>query len=186
MGYELARSAKKRGYKTTLIIGPVKIDPLNGVRLLRVETGRELYETVRKELKKADILIMASAVSDFRPARFSKGKIKRNKELTLRLVRNPDILKSIAKKARKNKIIVGFSLETRGLLKNSFKKLRDKKLDLIVANKAGRDNAPFGEGMKTVYLLDKYGRIRKLENTTKKTIARAILDTVNELCYTPN
>ena len=186
MGYELANEARKRKYKVTLISGRSSLKPPKGIKFLRIETARQLYETVHRELKKNDILVMSSAVSDFRPVVFSRNKIKSRESLTLELVKNPDILGSISKKDRKNKIIIGFSLETRDLLKNASKKLKNKHLDLIVANRADRENLPFGKGAKTVYLLDRLGRRKKLEKVTKARIAGAILDTVGELCYTPN
>ena len=186
MGYELARIAKKRRYKVTLISGPTGIEPPRGIRFVPIETAEELCKKVHRELKKSEILVMSSAVSDFRPASFSKNKIKSRKNLTLKLVKNPDILKSITPKERKNKIMVGFSLETGDLLKNATKKLKSKNLDLIIANKLNRHNAPFGRGRKTVYLLDNEGRRKKLGKMTKSRIAGAILDTIEELCYTPN
>lgn len=185
MGYELARVARKRGYRVTLISGPTSLKAPAGVKLVSIETARELCREVNRELKKSDILVMASAVSDFKPVSFSKDKIK-SQDLTLRLIKNPDILKAIPPGMRKNKIIAGFSLETGAFLQNAFSKLRDKKLDLIVANKCKRYNIPFGNRRHTVYLLDKYNRKKKLEKATKTRIACAILDTIKELCYTPN
>jgi phosphopantothenoylcysteine decarboxylase/phosphopantothenate--cysteine ligase len=185
MGYELARAAKKRGYRVTLISGPSRFEPPRGIKFLSAETARELRDKVWRELKKSDIFVMASAVSDYRPISFSRNKIKSEK-ITLKLVKNPDILKSITQKMRKNKIIVGFSLETKDLLKNSLRKLKEKKLDLIVANECGRENVPFGKGRSTVYLLDKHKRCKTLKKAGKPRIACAILDTIKELCYTPN
>jgi len=186
MGYELANVAGKKGYKVTLISGPTGLEAPKGVRFLSIETAVELLRKVRRELKKADILIMTSAVSDFRPVHFSEQKLKSKKPFVLKFVRNPDILKSITPGERKNKIIVGFALETENLLAHARQKLCRKRLDLIVANKCGPRNTPFGSGRKTVYLVDKHGRIGKLEKATKNRIARAIIDRVKELCYTPD
>lgn len=185
-GYELARLAKKRRYRVTLISGPANIRPPEGVRFLRIETARQLYRKVHQELKKNDILVMSSAVSDFRPLFFSRNKIKSRKTLLLKLIKNEDILGSISKREHRGKIIVGFSLETQDLLKNAAKKLKAKNLDLIIANKSDRQNVPFGTGAKTVYLLDRSGRKKKLQKATKIHIAAAILDTIDRLCYTPN
>jgi phosphopantothenoylcysteine decarboxylase/phosphopantothenate--cysteine ligase len=186
MGYELARLARKRNYGVTLISGPTQIKPPRGVKPLRIETARQLQKMVHRELGKADVLVMTSAVSDFRPASFSHKKIKSKRPLALKLVRNPDILGSISNRRRKRKIIAGFSLETEDLLRNAARKMKDKDLDLIIANKATRRHTPFGRGAKTVYLLDRQGRKRKLEKVSKTRIARAILDTIVELCYTSN
>ena len=184
IGNELARAAKKRKHKVTLIIGPATLKPPRGIKLLHIETARELYRAVHKALKGADVLIMASAVCDFRTARFSGKKINSKRKITLKLAKNPDILKSIAKKERAEKLIVGFALETGNLLKNAAKKLKDKRLDLIIANKMGRKSGPFGKGAKSVCLIGKNGSVQRLKNTPKNRIAGAILDTIEELCYT--
>jgi len=184
-GYELAREAKKRKYKVTLISGPTNMTPPAGVKVLYRDTARSLRDTLIAFLAKSDILIMASAVSDFRPACLERKKLKSRKTITLKLIRNPDILMSIPAKMRKNKFLVGFSLETENLLKNAAKKLKKKHLDLIIANKAGRSNIPFGSGRKTVYIVDKCGVRKKLQNLTKARAAGVILDTIEELCYTP-
>lgn len=186
LGYEVAKEAKKRHYKVTLITGPTHIAPPSKIKLLRIENARELQRELIKELKKNDVLIMASAVSDYRPASFSKKKIKSNKMLTLKLAANPDILGSIPKKERKNKILIGFALETENLLKNAVKKAKAKGLDLIIANRISKKNVPFGMGPKTVYVIDRKGNKDKLEKASKSKIAGAILDRVNELCYTRN
>ena len=186
MGYELARIAEKMGYRVTLISGPTDLLPPKTVKILQIKTAQQLCKSVHRELKKADILIMASAVADFRPLRLSRNKIKSGREIALKLVKNPDILRSLTPGERKNKVIVGFSLETEAVLANSMRKLRAKKLDLIIANMCGRGNMPFGKGAKTVYLIDKCGRKKKLSKAPKARVARAILDTVKELCYTPH
>lgn len=186
MGYELARLAKKKKYKVTLISGPVSLLPPGGVRHFRVETARQLNKKVRAELKKADILVMASAVCDFRPIYSLNKKIKSRHNIVLKLVKNPDIVGSLAKKEKRNKILVGFALETENLIKNARGKLKKKALDLIIANKLDRTNMPFGGGLKTVYILGRHGFKKSVKKATKKRIARAILDTIDELCYTPN
>jgi len=156
------------------------------VKFIRIETARELRKEILRKLGKSDVFLMPSAVSDFRPASFSRVKIKSGRPFTLRLTRNADILASIPAGKRKNKILAGFCLETGNLLKSAARKLKNKKLDLIVANRITKHASPFGRGAKTVYLLDKYGRVKKLEKMPKTQIARAILDTVEELCYTSN
>ena len=185
MGYEFAKEAKKRKHKTTLITGPVRISPPKGIKVIKIQTAKELQAKTRSELKKNDILIMASAVCDFKPSSFSKKKIKSKKLLSLRLKKNPDILKDLTKKERKDKVIVGFALESSNLVKNATKKMKDKALDLIVANKINKGNNPFGKGQKTVYVIGGLTKLKKLKNTSKAKIAAGVLDTVKELCYTP-
>jgi len=186
MGYEMARIAVQKKHKVTLISGPSRESKPAGAKIVHIETARQLQKEIRRRLKKFNALIMASAVSDFRPELFSAKKIKLKKRLTLTFFKNTDILESIRKKERKGRILVGFALETENLIKNAYKKLKNKKLDLIAANGIGPRNTPFGRGKKDIYLLDKRGVRKKLKNTTKTAIARAILDTVEELCYTSN
>ena len=186
IGYEIARLAKKRKHKVILISGPTYLIPPKGVKFVKINTALELQKNVKKELKKSDVLIMTSAVSDYRPAVFFKSKVKSGKLRTLKLLKNPDILKSITKKERKNKAFIGFSIETTGLLKNSVKKLKEKGLDLIVANIAGPRHDPFGDGLKTVFFLDITGGVKSLKNARKTLIAGRILDRVSALCYTSN
>ena len=186
MGHDLAREAAKRRHKVTLISGPTAIIPPKGIKITRIETALELRKAILRELGRSDVFLMPSAVSDFRPASFSKAKIKSRKPFTLRLTKNTDILATIPAKKRKNKIIAGFCLETGDLLKNAARKLKNKRLDLIVANRITAHRSPFGAGAKTVYLLDKYGRVEILKKMPKTQIARAILDTIEELCYTSN
>ena len=167
-----------------MISGPTLLKRPGGVRFIRIETAIELKNAVFKELKKADVLLMASAVSDFRPSKVYRGKLKKKKNLVLKLTRNPDILMSIPAGLRKNRIIVGFSLESKNLVENSLKKLRDKSLDMVVANEITGEYSPFGAGKKTVILMDRFEWRRRLEKVEKDVIACAILDRVIELCYT--
>jgi len=185
MGYELARCARKRKHRVILISGPTCLKRPAGVRFTPVETASEMQKAVRKEIRKADALVMASAVADFRPSALSKKKIKSAKGPIMKLVKNQDILKSLNKKDRKGRVIAGFALETGNLLKNAVRKLKEKSLDFIVANKASGGKTPFGKGLKTAYIIKGPNHIQKLERINKTGISRAILDTVEELCYTP-
>ena len=179
MGYEIAKEAIKRGYKVTLITGPTGIKPPDGAKVIRVETTAEMRKAVLNSVNKENCLIMAAAVSDFRIRKQAKHKVKKKGAITLRLVRNPDILKAVL---RKNvKIKVGFALESRDLINEAKKKLRDKGLDLVVANKIEKKNMPFGNGKKNFVLLSKKGEPVTLKNVAKSQASRAILDTVKKL-----
>jgi len=184
MGYEIAKLAKQRKSDVLLISGPSTLTPPKGVKVINIQTALEMQRTVKKELKSRDVLIMASAVCDFKVSAFSTKKIKSNKAKTLKLIKNPDILKSLSKKERKNKVIVGFALETENLIPNARKKMTQKEMDIIVANKISKKTSPFGEGEKHIVIIDRYGHIKKLYKKTKDSIARTILDTIYELCYT--
>jgi phosphopantothenoylcysteine decarboxylase/phosphopantothenate--cysteine ligase len=184
MGYELAKEARRKKHDVTLIMGRSAVLPPRGVKFLRAEKAADMQRALYKYLKKADCVIMAAAVSDFRPASFSGRKIKSRSGLNLRLVKNPDILGSIPEKTRMDKVLVGFAMETERLLQNALRKLKEKRLDLIVANKISRFRTPFGKSLTTVYLLDGDSPPQKLKNLPKSAIARAILDRVERLCYT--
>jgi len=152
MGYALAQAALKGGHKVTLITGPTGLLAPRGARIVRVETTADMFAAVRKHFGGCDCLVMAGAVSDFTPARPAKSKIKRRaRGLTLRLKPTPDIVKWAGERKRKGQIVVGFALEDRDLRVNAEKKLRQKSMDMIVANRpaaVGKDGC--GVEVKTV------------------------------------
>jgi len=176
MGYEIAKEAKRRGFSVTLITGPTSLTPPKGTKTVRVMTAGEMYKETRSASKNADCLIMAAAVADFKVAHKIEGKIKKQKELILKLSQNIDILKNIPRGRLKAK--VGFALESSDLIGNARRKMIDKKLDLIVANKIGGKARPFGKGNKDFILLQPGKRPAYFKNKPKERIARAILDTL--------
>jgi phosphopantothenoylcysteine synthetase/decarboxylase len=135
MGYALARAALKAGHKVTLITTPTAQRSPGGAKIVNVETARQMYEAVKKIWSRCDCLIMAAAVSDYTPVCPAKTKIKKTaKSLTIKLKLTPDILKWAGKHKRKNQILVGFALEDKAIRARAEKKLKDKNLDIIVAN----------------------------------------------------
>lgn len=167
MGYALAKTAYQRRHRVTLISGPVNMPPLRGVRSIPVTTALEMRKAVLKYLPSADCLIMAAAVGDYRPARIIKGKTKKTKEvINLKLVRNPDILKEVGRKFR-NKILVGFALESDNLIKNAHSKLKGKRLDYIVANTP----SAFGRDRTDVLILDNREVIKRFRHSPKSRVA---------------
>ncbi len=160
MGYLIAEYAKNIGYDVILVSGPTYLNPPENVKLIKVESAREMEKEILKHFPKVDFLIMTAAVSDWRPYRKFKSKLKIKNRWNLKLVPNPDILKSVARIKKKNQKIVGFALETGNIIKNAKKKLDEKKLDLIVGNTPDF----FGEGKKsTVYFILKEGKILKFK-----------------------
>ncbi|NQV04805.1 MAG: phosphopantothenoylcysteine decarboxylase, partial [Candidatus Omnitrophica bacterium] len=131
MGYKIAEVASKRGNAITLISGPTRLKPPRVKKFISIETAGDLFRVLKKEIKRADCLVMCAAVADFRRASVPKGKIKRKKGLTLRLISNKDILKALSG-YKKSKLFVGFSLETEGVVRNARKKIKNKNLDIIV------------------------------------------------------
>ncbi|MCM8818758.1 MAG: phosphopantothenoylcysteine decarboxylase [Candidatus Omnitrophica bacterium] len=158
MGYLIAECAKKMGYSVILVSGPTHLKPPKKVKFIKVETAKEMQREILRHFPQVDILIMAAAVSDWRPYRKFKNKLKRKKEWNLKLIPNPDILKSVSKIKKENQIVVGFALETNQIIKNAEKKLKEKKLDLIIGNTPDF----FGDGKKSdVCFIFKNGKILK-------------------------
>lgn len=185
LGFELAKSALKRRHRVTLISGPIYFSPPKKARFVSVTTALEMKNTVLKNLNNCDCVIMTAAVCDWRPAKFFGNKVKRGKgSFTLKLLENPDILALAKRKSRSSKrIFVGFALETKDLVKNSYEKLKRKNLDLIVGNLARKDKNPFGEGIKDWVIIGKDKKQIKVNSKTKSQLARIILDSVEGLCY---
>ena len=135
MGYAIAKRAMLRGADVTLVSGPVALDPVPFVRTIPVTTAQEMFEAVRDNLAKQDILIKAAAVADYRPSEVSEEKVKKSDaDMSISLERTQDILGYVAEHRRDDQTICGFSMETRNMLENSRKKLEKKKLDMIAAN----------------------------------------------------
>jgi phosphopantothenoylcysteine decarboxylase / phosphopantothenate---cysteine ligase len=176
MGYALARAAIRRGAEVALISGPTELEPPAGARLTSVTTAAEMRHAVLEEFSECTAVIMAAAVSDYRPVDFARKKIKRGKgPIELRLEPNPDILKEIS--ARKNgKMLVGFAAETGELVANAAKKLKDKNLDMIVANNVSEAGAGFDVETNVATILDRDGTVRSLPLMSKDELAEQILD----------
>ena len=176
MGYALARAAIRRGAEVTLISGPTELEPPAGARLTSITTAAEMRHAVLEEFSGCTALIMAAAVSDYRPVDFARKKIKRGEgPIELRLEPNPDILKEIS--ARKNgKMLVGFAAETGELVTNAAKKLKDKNLDMIVANNVSEAGAGFDVDTNVATILDRAGTVRSLPLMSKDELAEQILD----------
>lgn len=180
-GFALAQAALDRGAEVVLIAGPVALETPVGARRIDVGTAAEMAEAVWREAEAADVLLMAAAVADYRPAQSQPFKIKRGEGLALELIPTVDILAGVAARrasAGKPHVIVGFAAETRDLLENAQAKLRAKGLDLIVANDVTEPGAGFAVDTNRVTLIDARGRIEPLPLMSKAAVAEAILDRV--------
>lgn len=177
MGYVLAEAAEKRGAEVVLISGPTNISPPEGVRTVFVESALDMEKEVMKHFPRSDVVIASAAVSDYRPEKRKKEKIKSNlQRRSVNLVRNPDILGQLGKR-KGAKFLIGFSLETGNLERNARGKLKGKNLDMIVANFPGamsRDEV-------TVKVLTKSGKKMFLKKMEKEKIAEKILSELKEL-----
>ncbi len=179
MGYELAGQAVKKGYKVTLISGPVAILPPKGVKVIHVLTALEMQKAVYSVISPDVCLIMAAAVSDFRVKKAVKTKKKKGSGLVLRLVENPDIIGSL--KTVKLRAKIGFALESKDLERYAAKKLNQKGLDMVIGNVINSKNRPFGKGKKDFIFLIKGQKPIYYKNKDKRYISAALLDTLKKI-----
>jgi phosphopantothenoylcysteine decarboxylase / phosphopantothenate---cysteine ligase len=179
MGYRLAEAAWERGAEVVLISGPVELAAPEGASLRRVDSTAELEQAVRSELPSADVLIMAAAPADYRPADPSGSKRPRHEgQATLRLEPTADILAGTASLRKPGSVIVGFALETGDAVARGRAKLEHKGLDLIVINDALEPGAGFEVDTNRVVLLDRDGGRHDVPLASKRKVAEAILDAV--------
>ncbi|WP_411721312.1 bifunctional phosphopantothenoylcysteine decarboxylase/phosphopantothenate--cysteine ligase CoaBC [Mycetocola sp.] len=183
-GVALAKAAVRRGATVTLIASHLDVAPPDGVTLVHAPSAAELQQAVTDAATQADVVIMAAAVSDYRPAEVLDAKIKKEdtgNELTLRLVQNPDILAGLASSARPGQVIVGFAAETTPgedeLLAIGRAKLARKGCDFLVVNRVGW-NEGFALDTNTIVVLAKGGNVAFEASGTKREIADRILDAV--------
>jgi len=178
MGYAIAGAAAARGAQVTLVSGPTNLPVPEGCALTPVETADEMYQACMTAAPDADIIIAAAAVADYRPARYSPGKIKKTADdLHIELVRTRDILAELGQ-TKGARVIVGFAAETDDLLANAQAKLASKNLDIIVANSVGGEHSPFGSDENTVALLRPGREPEGLPAMSKLALAHEILDRV--------
>lgn len=178
MGYAIARVAQRRGAEVTLVTGPVALPPPPGVRVVAVESAAEMGRALRDEFLRATVLVMAAAVADYRPvARLDRKRKKAGATWTLELTRNADILSGLARQ-KGRRIVVGFAAETHDVVAEARRKLREKQLDLVVANDVTAEGAGFGTDTNVVRLIDVAGGDDALPILPKDEVAARILDWV--------
>ena len=154
MGYAIAREAMLRGADVTLISGPVALKAPLGVKLVNITTAQEMLEGVQAALPQTDVLVMAAAVADYRPAVVADQKMKKGEgDMSIPLERTGDVLGWVAQNRHPGLFVCGFSMETEHMLENSQKKLSKKKLDMIVANNLKTQGAGFGVETNVVTLI---------------------------------
>jgi phosphopantothenoylcysteine decarboxylase/phosphopantothenate--cysteine ligase len=183
MGFALAKMARRRGAEVTLITGPHYLSlPRRDIPQIVVHSAREMHDEIKHHYEDCHIVIMTAAVADFRPQDRLEQKIAKraNGSYVLELEKNPDILKELGKK-RGHHILVGFAAETSELMEYAEVKLKEKNLDLIVANDVTQPGAGFGVDTNIVKILDASGKVRKLPLLSKDEVADIILDQVVRL-----
>ena len=178
MGYAIAGAAAARGAQVTLVSGPANLPAPEGCALTPVETADEMYQACMTAAPDADIIIAAAAVADYRPARYSPGKIKKTADdLCIQLARTRDIVAELGQ-TKGARVIIGFAAETDDLLTNAQAKLASKNLDLIVANVVSGEGSPFGSDENTVTLLRPGLEPEALPAMSKLALAHEILDRI--------
>jgi phosphopantothenoylcysteine decarboxylase/phosphopantothenate--cysteine ligase len=176
MGYALAAAALAAGWRVDLVSGPVAIPPPKGAKLHRVTSAAEMLAMVEKLFSACDVLIMAAAVSDFRPKKISRHKIKKEKAaLLIQFEPTVDILKTVAARKRPGQLVVGFAAETRDVEKYARRKLKEKNLDFIVANRVGQPGAGFESDDNAIILLSADGSRAALGPAPKTKLARQLI-----------
>lgn len=182
MGVALAAAAWRRGATVDLVAGPMSVAPPTGVTVQSVESTGDMASAVERLLPLSDVLVMAAAPADFRPAEQAPQKIKKtNAPPTIRLCSTADILQSTKSARRPGAVIVGFALETQDAVAGGRKKLESKDLDMIVVNDATEEGAGFSVDTNRVTLLKRDGNDERLPLMPKSQVADAILDRVEAL-----
>jgi len=175
MGYAVAQVARQWGARVILVSGPTPLACPVGVERIDVQTGEEMKRAVDAHFSEATLVVMAAAVSDYRPQNPATGKIKKTSEpRTLLLEPVTDILKQLPTE-RAGKIVVGFAAETEDVIENAIKKRRNKALDLMVANDVTAAGAGFGVDTNIAFLIDRHDQVTALPKMTKIDLARHIL-----------
>jgi phosphopantothenoylcysteine decarboxylase/phosphopantothenate--cysteine ligase len=183
MGYALARAARMRGAKVTLVSGPAALKPPRDVTLSRVKTAEEMRQAVLADCRQYDVIIKAAAVLDWRPKETVEHKIKKGRGTqTLELVENPDILAELGcSRGNSRCLLVGFAAETQDLLANAQEKLKKKNLDMIVVNDVSREDAGFESETNAVKILYRDGGMEELPLMSKQEVADQLLDRIRTL-----
>ena len=176
MGLALADTAKNLGADVTLITTK---DIQRRYNVIKVKSAIDMKSAVEKEFELADCVIMAAAVADYRVKEVAPQKMKKTSEdeITLTLVKNPDILKEISS-IKKSQIVVGFCAESENLIENAKEKIAKKGCDFLIANDISRKDIGFSSDYNEVTILDKNGNMTKIERADKATVARKIFEAI--------
>ena len=178
MGYALAEAARDRGADVVLVTAPTSLPEPALMKVVQVRTAEQMGEAIQSHLKKADALIMAAAVADYRPTEVADQKIKKaDDDLSISLAKTTDILKS----AKGDFVRVGFAAESQNLVENAKAKVGSKQLDLIVANDITAEGSGFGSDTNKVTLIDRDLAVEELPLLGKYDVSNRILDRVKRL-----
>ena len=175
MGYAIAKQAKMRGAKVTLVSGPVALEAPKGVEVVPIVSAKDMADAVWERADTMDMIIKAAAVADYRPVTTYEDKVKKSSDdMGISLERTDDILAHLGKNKKEGQILCGFSMETKDMLENSKAKLEKKNLDVIVANNLKVAGAGFGTDTNVVTLITK-DEVKELPILSKEEVADRIL-----------
>ncbi|MCD7819068.1 MAG: bifunctional phosphopantothenoylcysteine decarboxylase/phosphopantothenate--cysteine ligase CoaBC, partial [Lachnospiraceae bacterium] len=181
MGYALARVCRRRGAQVTLVSGKTHLAAPVGVDMVPVVSAQDMYDAVTSRSGEQDIIIMAAAVADYRPAKIAEQKIRKNNDdMTLPLERTQDILASVGAQKPDGQVLCGFAMETEDMIVHAREKLERKHLDLIAANNVKDKGAGFGTDTNVITLLTESTQ-KELELMSKEEAANRIADAIMEI-----
>ena len=180
MGYALAKMAVLRGAQVTLVSGPVSIAPFAGIEMVAVRSAQQMFEAVSERSAESDVIIMCSAVADYKPVSYSEQKMKKgDNDMSIPLTRTQDILGWLGDHKQAGQVLVGFSMETENLIENSRRKLTKKHVDLICANSIASEQTGFAVDTNKVTLITQEN-VTELPLCTKEETADLILDSIKD------
>ena len=183
MGFALAEAARKRGGDVTVVAGITTVDPPAGIKVVRALSAAEMDQVVARESQNASVFIGAAAIADYRPSQRAEQKMKKTEDsLTLTLERTPDVLSNVAASRRNGLLVIGFAAETENMIDNARAKLRNKKLDAIVANDVTRDDSGFDSRTNAITIITAQNNDPvELPTLSKSEAADRILDVIVSL-----
>jgi len=177
-GYEIAKSLKNNGFDTTLISGPTKLQDLEGIKIIKVNSAKEMFDKTLKNLP-VDVAIFSAAVADWKVKNINKEKIKKKEDLNLSFEKNIDILNNISKhNSLRPKIVIGFAAETNNLFQNSKEKLDEKNCDWIIANNVSDSSIGFESDYNEVTIFYKNKNPEKISKMKKSLLADKVVEKV--------
>src|SRR3989441_4067690 len=182
MGYAIAAAARDAGAEVTLVTGPTALTPPVGVRTFQVESADDMKDAILGQLPRADAVIMAAAVADYRPIERATKKMKKKdlgSEMNVRLVENPDVLRAIVAARKPGTVVVGFKAETGDATAEASRMLREKKLDLVVADDVADPRSGFGSDEDRVAFVSADG-VEQLPLLAKTEVARRLVAKIAE------
>ena len=177
-GYEIAKSLRNYGFETTLVSGPTNIDHPKGVKIIKVNSAKEMFDETIKNLP-VDVAIFSAAVADWKVKNINKNKIKKKENLNLNFEKNIDILSNVSKhNSLRPKITIGFAAETNDVIQNSLKKLDEKNCDWIISNDVSDDSIGFESDFNEVTIFYKNNSSEKIPKMKKSLLANKIVEKV--------